>query len=136
MSLQAAIEAILPELRAQAEARMTSRADVYRATGNLVPNPSTGEESPEYETPLTDVPVRITGSNRSRETGPDGAESDEGTREAHFPVGTQVRDGDYISLTAGENAGDVWKLVDVARTDQATALRVVVEAADPSVLEA
>lgn len=113
-----------------------SRADIYRATGNLVRNPGTGEESPEYATPLTNVPVRITGTTRSRETGPDGAETDEGTREAHFPVGTQVQDGDYILLTAGENAGDVWRLVDVGRIDQATALRVVVEAADPSVLEA
>ena len=53
MSLQAAIDGALPELRREAEARMTSTCTVRRITTRTTQNESTGEEVPVWDVVYT-----------------------------------------------------------------------------------
>jgi hypothetical protein len=132
MSLQAAIEANLPFLRAEALARMTSRATVYRKTGEMIPG-ADGLEVPEWEIIHTDIPFRLGGSERggagTRTESVAGVETQVATRVGHFPFDTaDLADGDYIDVTAGENAGAVVSIIEADAQDQATARRVPVVA--------
>lgn len=53
MTLQAAIEAELPFLRAEAEARMLTTVAIQYASGAPTQDPNTGTETPTYETAFT-----------------------------------------------------------------------------------
>lgn len=137
MSLQAAIDRVLPELRSQATARMKSTATVYRITGRTAQNETTGEEVPEWEAVLTGSPLRLVssragGSSHTVTVG--GVEFEEATARADFPAGTdELADNDYIDVTAGEWAGSAYRIVETVKGDQMTARRVpVVEVARPA----
>lgn len=133
MSLQAAIDATLPRLRAEAEARMQSTATVRRKTGSTVQNETTGEEAPEWGAVYTGLPFRLVGG-RSHSVTIGGVEFEEATARGDMPVGTDdLADGDLIEITAGEWAGSVWQIVEATKGDQRTARRVpVVEVSAPS----
>lgn len=129
MSLQAAIEAELPFLRGEAEARMTSRVTVLRKSGRQTQNESTGEESPEWLPVHTDLPFRLDFSSSSdggsRTVTIDGVSYESATAVGHFPALTaDLLDGDYIDITSGECAGDVYSIVKAVRADQKTARRL------------
>lgn len=127
------LAAALPELRAHAESRMTSRASLRRLTGGTTVN-AEGYEVPEWATVLTDTPCRLTartGAGQSRTVSTPGGDVQIASRELHVPVGTTgVRDGDLFEITAGENAGTVWQVVEADGSDQTTALRLPVVAAE------
>lgn len=131
MSLQPAIEATLPQLRAEAEARMTSTATVRRKTGVMVQDESTGLEVPEWADVYTGPMRFVGGATRTVTIG--GVEFQEATGRADFPHDTtDLADGDLIDITAGEWAGTVLSIVEAVKGDQRTARRVpVVEVSRP-----
>ena len=131
MSLQAAIDAALPELRAEARARMTSTATVRRKTGLMTQDESTGLEVPEWAAVYAGTMRFVGGSTRTVTIG--GVEFQEATGRADFPHDTtDLADGDLVDITAGEWSGPVLRIVEAVKGDQRTARRVpVVEVARP-----
>lgn len=127
MTLQAAIEAELPFLRAEAEARMVSRVAVMRKTGAAtVVN---GYEVPEWAAVHVDLPFRsdsggsTDGGSRGVTVG--GVTFENATGVGHLPAATQdLQDDDLIQVISGEWAGDVFRIVAAVRYDQKTARRV------------
>lgn len=130
--LQPAIDSALPMLRAEAEARMTSRCTIRRKTDNFVV--VDGQQVPEWLPTYTDHPVRIASSAsaaRSRTQRPGEAEIERATPRADFPASTSnLADNDLIEITAGENTGRVFRVIEADWSDQATARRVPVEATE------
>ena len=135
MTLQSAIDAELPFLRAEAEARMVSTATVRRPGAMVVVD---GIESPGWADVHTDIPFRLGGSNRGsagyRTVTVGETETQVAVRVGSFPADTtDLLDGDLIEITAGGNAGLVLRIVEATSQDQATARRVpVVEAQRPA----
>jgi hypothetical protein len=138
MTLQSAIDAELPFLRAEAEARMLSTVTVRRKTGLTVQNETTGEEAPEWEAVYTGLPFRSDGASSSdggsRSVTIGGVTFETATGIGHMPADTtDLADDDFIEVTSGEWAGDVFRVVAAVRYDQKTARRVpIVEATRPS----
>lgn len=126
---------ILPELRREAESRMTSRATVKRPGGP--PVVVDGLEVDGWLTQHADLPGRIAasrgGAGQSRKITVGQTEVQVAVREWHCPASTSgLRDGDVIEVTAGENAGVFLRVVEGSWQDQATARRVpVVEIQQP-----
>ncbi len=131
MTLQEAIESVLPGLRAEARARMTSTATVRRLTGRMVQDEDNGLEVPEWEDVYTG-PFRYVGGSTKR-VDIAGVEFQEATGRADFPHDTtDLADGDLIEVTAGEWAGTTLHIVEAVKGDQRTARRVpVVEVPRP-----
>lgn len=122
------LAAALPELRAQAESRMTSTVTVRHKTGRTVQDETSGREVPEWVDVYTgrfrlgSIPQ---GSGPFRTIVAGGAEVQASVRVGHFPAGTTgLGDGDLIDITAGENAGTVWQITESDPADQQTALRL------------
>lgn len=131
--LQPAIDAALPMLRAEAEARMESQATIRRKTGATVIVDNL--EVDEWEIVHTDLPCRVAvaggGAARSRTQSPGGVEIERSTPRLDFPAATSdLRDNDLAEITAGENAGRVYRILEADWQDQATARRVPVEATE------
>lgn len=125
----------LPQLRAEAEARMTSRANIWRTTGRTIQNEETGEEVPEWEIVHADIPFRLGGSDRgssgTRTITVGGVELQVAVRIAHFPAATDdIADGDHIEVVDGENTGRAYRIVEADWADQQTARRVPVVSID------
>lgn len=137
MTLQSAIERELPFLRAEAEARMESRVTIWRLSARLTQDETTGEEVPAYEAIHTALPFRSDGGSSgdggSRTITLAGIQYEQATGIAHFPAATlDLADDDLIDVTAGEFAGDMFRIVKAVRYDQKTARRVpIVEAIRP-----
>lgn len=130
MTLNSAIAQELPFLRAEAESRMTSRANIWRTTGRTTQNEETGEEVPEWEIVHADLPFRLQ-HGRSRTVTIGGVEFEEATAVGHVPAATtDLADGDHAEIVTGEWAGSVYRVVEAIKGDQMTARRVpVVEVA-------
>lgn len=131
MTVQSAIAAELPFLRAEAEARMVSTVTVRRQTGRSAQNETTGKEAPVWDDVHTAIPFRLGGSNAgsagSRTIHVGDGDVEVAVRVGHFPATTtDLADGDLIDITAGENAGLVLRIVEADWQDQATARRVPV----------
>lgn len=123
MTLNAAIEAELPFLRAEAEARMTSRVTIRRKTGATAQNESTGEEVPVWTTVATAVPFRLVPKgSRIVEVG--GVEFSEATARGDVPHDTAIEDDDYFDITSGEWAGSAFRVIEAVKGDQRTARRL------------
>lgn len=117
--------------RAMAEARMMSRCKVMRATGYLPQDKETGAKHRSWAVIHRDLPFRLTGadagSSGTRTITIAGVEVQVPVRTAHLPAATaDLRDGDLIDITAGDNAGSVYRIVEAEWQDQATARRVPV----------
>lgn len=128
MTLQAAIEAALPELRREAESRMTSRVTIMRRTGETTTD-SDGYEVPEWAAVHVDLPFRLgggsSGDGGSRGVTIGSVTFEEATGIGSMPATTvDLEDNDLALLTAGEWAGDVYRVVAAIRYDQKTARRV------------
>lgn len=120
----------LPELRREAESRMTSTAAVMRKTGARTV--VDGIEAPEWAAVHVSTPLRyVGGSTRRVEVG--GVEFQEATGRADFPHDlADLADNDLIDITDGEWAGTVLRVVEATKGDQRTARRVpVVEVPRP-----
>ena len=119
----------LDGLRDFAEWRMeeSSECAVMRATAGATQDEATGLVSPTWATAYLG-PFRLGGANggssgtRTIDIG--GAELQLAVRTGHFPVAADLRDGDLIEVTAGENTGTVWRVVEGDWADQQTARRV------------
>lgn len=114
---------------------MTSRATLYRKTGETAQDETTGLEVPVWDVVYTDLPFRLGGSDSgdsaSRREDIGGVEVQVAVRVGHLPASTaDLSDGDFIDVTAGENAGTAWRIVEAAFKDQATARRVPLLAED------
>lgn len=128
------IAATLGFLRGQAESRMGaerggSTVTIRRRSGQRIQDEGTGKKSPEWVAPHADLPMRLdftsSSDGGSRTEGTDGVEVETATALGHFPALTaDLRDGDYIDITAGEGAGEVWRIVKAVRGDQKTTRRV------------
>lgn len=122
MTLQSAIEAELPFLRAEAEARMTSRATVRRKTGGYVTNED-GAEVPEWVDVYTDLPCLITPGSTS-DGGSRGVTIGSRTFETATGVGkfphpsALLRDEDLFEVTTGDWPGEVYQIVAAIKYDQ------------------
>lgn len=133
----AEVEAALPEFRALAESRMTSRVTIRRG-GVMVVNPDTGLEEPGWADVHVDVPFRLDGGSSgdggSRTVTIGGTEFEQATAVGHLPANTaDLEDNDLILVTAGEWSGSVWQIVEAVKKDQATARRVpIVETTAPT----
>lgn len=126
--LQAAITAALPQLRAEAEARMTSSAIVRRKTGTTKVD---GITVPQWTTihtgPFRLASGRNAGASRTHTVG--GVEYEVSTREAHFPIAvTTLRDADVLEVLIGDAAGLFFRIIETDIADQLTARRMPVEA--------
>lgn len=126
----------LAEHRADAESRMGAENDgstvtIRRKTGQLVKD-AIGFESPEWAVVATGVPMRLAGTAANSapykvETPARGVVN-QAARVGHFPAAqANLADGDYVEVTAGENADTVWRLIEVTWQDQATARRLPME---------
>jgi hypothetical protein len=117
--------------RRAAEARMTSRCTIRRKTGTTTgPN---GFTIGVWTATYTALPLRLvsesTGTTQSRRVETAGVQFELAVRTAHLPASTSdLRDGDLIEITAGENAGAVLRIVEADWSDQVTARRVPVVA--------
>lgn len=132
MGLQDAIDSTLPRLRAEAEARMTSRCTIRRKGGP--PVIVDGFKVPAWTVVHTDLPIRVGGTTRgassARRDDLGSGEVEVAVRTAHFPASTaDLADSDYVEITSGENAGLVVRIVEATWQDQATARRVPVVSA-------
>lgn len=126
--LQDAIAAALPQLRAEAEARMTSTATVRRKTGTTKID---GITVPQWTTvhigPFRLAGSRNAGASRTHTVG--GVEYEVSTRAAHFPVAVAtLRDADVLEVLDGDAAGLFFRLIETDFADQQTARRMPVEA--------
>lgn len=107
-----------------------SDAIVRRNTGRMAQNETNGLEEPVWDD-IHAGPMRLAGAERgssgTRTEQVPGGEVALGTRAAHFPVTvTTLRDGDLIEITAGENVGTVWRILEADFADQQTARRLPV----------
>ena len=124
MTLQAAIEAQLPRLQAEALARMTSRANVHRAIAD--PEKVDGYDVPEWDLIHVGIPFRLVGGD-TRKVTVGGVDFQEATARGDLPWDTaDLADDDYLDITAGEWAGSVFRVVEAVKGDQWTARRVPV----------
>jgi hypothetical protein len=112
---------------------MTSRCTIRRKTGATTIDPTTGFKVPVWDVVHTALPLRLAGetdASQSRRIETAGVEFQIAMRVAHLPASTSdLRDGDLIDVTSGENAGMVLRVIEAGWQDQATARRVPVAAA-------
>ena len=125
------LQSIQARGRAAAEARMTSRCTIRRKTDQTTV--VDGFEVPVWDTTYTALPLRLvsdsTGTTQSRRVETAGVEYELAMRTAHFPASTSnLRDGDLLEVTSGENTGLVLRIVEADWSDQTTARRVPVVA--------
>ncbi|WP_370290245.1 DUF6093 family protein [Nocardioides sp.] len=118
------MSAALARGRAAALARMTSRATIHRPGGFAEVE---GFKVKAWAIVATDVPVRLRSRGASSASSIGTVSTEVARSEAHLPIGTDLRDGDLLEVTAGEHVGRVVRVVDSETGDQATALRVRVE---------
>ncbi len=135
MTLQPAIDGALPFLRGEALARMTSRVTIRRKTGSTTWNQALGTETPEWLTVGADVPFRLggvpRGASTTRTVTVAGTEVEVPVRYGNLPHDwADLADGDYLEVTAGENAAMVYLLVEASWQDQSTARRVPIVGVD------
>jgi hypothetical protein len=127
------VDRIVSRGRVAAEARMTSRCTIRRETGNMVLD-ADNQQVPEWEIVYTDLPCRIAtapSASRSRTKSPGEVEIERATPEIHVPASTSgLLDNDHADITAGDNAGDVHRIITASWSDQATARRCPVEAVE------
>lgn len=114
---------------------MKSSVVVMRKTGGKVK--VNGYDVPEWAAVHVDLPFRSSGGSSgdggSRGVTIGGVTFENATGTGHFPAATvDLRDDDLIEVTAGEWAGDVYRIVAAIRYDQKTARRLpIVEAKRP-----
>lgn len=107
-----------------------SDAVVDRPTGYTKPDPFTGLDVPAHER-VHAGPARVgsnaRGAGASRTVSTAGGEITLAARVVSFPADTApFRDGDIVTIVAGECAGTRWVVVEADRADQQTAYRVPV----------
>ena len=95
-----------------------------------------GLETPNWTAVHTDLPGRIAahrGVGATRRTSIGQTEVQLAVREWHCPASTSgLRDGDVLKVTAGENSGLYFRIIEATGNDQSTARRVpVVEVQKP-----
>ncbi len=127
--VEAAIKAELPNLRAEAEARMVARCAIMRKTGLTEQNETNGREVPVWATIYADHPVRVAGVPRGAATHRTikygGVEQEVAVRTIHLPHDTTgLADGDLVVINTGENTNRVYRLIETEWQDQATARRL------------
>jgi hypothetical protein len=125
------VASVLAAGRRLAEARMTSRATISRKTGRMVKDDN-GYEVPEWIVVATDVPMRLSGmaanSSPYKTETPAGGIVNYAARVLHLPVSqSDLANDDLVEITAGENAGTIWRVIEATWQDQATARRVPAE---------
>lgn len=113
---------------------MTSRATIRRKTGSGEQDEDNGVEDLGWTVIASAVDFRL-GASRgftppSRNINVGGVGIQVALRIGHFPSGTDVVDGDYAEVTAGDSAGTVWRITEADPADQQTARRVPLVSVD------
>lgn len=113
--------------RGRAESRMLSTVTVRRPNGTTTD--ADGFEQNAWLDVHTELPFRLGGADQggagTRTVTVGGIEVQVAVRTGSFPADTTgLEDGDLVEVTAGENAGTVWQIVEADFQDQATARRV------------
>jgi len=115
---------------------MTSTGKVWRKD-LTTPVVVDGLETPHWTAEHSTLAGRLAGTSggaaQTRRVSIGQTEVQLAVREWHCPVGTtNLRDGDVIEVTAGENAGIFLRVIEATGQDQSTARRVpVVEIQKP-----
>lgn len=125
------LQGALTRGRAAAVERMLSRCTIRRKTGATVIVDDV--KVPVWAVVHTELPLRLEGktdsTSQSRRVETAGVEYELAMRTAHFPASTSnLRDGDLLEITSGENTGLVLRIVEADWSDQTTARRVPVVA--------
>lgn len=129
MTLQAAIEVALPDLRREAEARMTSTATVRRMTNRTAQNEQTGEEVPVWEVVYTDLPLFTFRGIEHRTVTIAGVETTIEVRKHALPMlvdgsPLDLRKNDYVDVVTREGLTFVHELIAIENRDGAKSRRV------------
>lgn len=108
MTVSAGIQAELPFLRAEAEARMLDRCEIRYKTGSGTQDPVTGEKSPQYAVRFaTKCRVKVSDGLSVREADVGGRTAVSVTRQLHIPVGSPaVQPGDIAVVTSVHASSD------------------------------
>lgn len=108
MTLHSAIEAELPFLRAEAEARMLDTCDIRYKTGNTTQDPNTGSEVPVYATRFsTPCRVKVGQGLAVQDAEAGGRTVVTVRRELHIPVGSAaVEPYDIAVMTSVHETSD------------------------------
>lgn len=127
MTVQAAIDATLPTLRAEAVTRMRSTALVERIDG-VEPDPLTGADVESVAVTQAAVRCRVKTTGRSARVGTvAGATVAVPSLELHFPWDAPgLAEGCRVTITESDNpllVGNRYRLVDPGEADQVTAQR-------------
>lgn len=129
--LQDAIAGALPYLRDEATARMTSTVTIKRRNGETVQNETTGVVAKVWTITHTDQPARLGpfgvggAGGRDKAFKPGDVAVEWAERVLHLPHDTDdLQDGDIVEVTAGENTGTFWRIVESSWADQMTAHRL------------
>lgn len=128
MSLVDDVSGILPILRAEAEALMTTTCTVGRSTGAFVTDPNTGVDTPEVR------PVVVRGICKVQAATPQAASPEAGGAvytverlQVHLPIGDPVQAGDAVTIVANPMdprlEGLVFRLTELVRGTYRTAQR-------------
>lgn len=118
----------LAELRAVAEARMTSRVTIHRKLPVADWPVVNGIKVPTWTTPHVDLPFRLDGS-AANDGGSVGVRIGDvvfqgATSVGHVPAATRdLEDDDFVEITSGEAAGRVLRIEKATLLDQKTARR-------------
>lgn len=113
--------------RLAAEARMTSRVTVHRASDRAAQDEATGRERLAWVTVASNIPFRLDGPSdgATRTVEVAGVQYQQATATGHLPVSSvDLVDHDLLEVTVGEWSGTVWRVVEASRADQKTARRV------------
>lgn len=119
------------EDRALAVSRMLSTADIRRKSGNVTQNETSGVEGQTW-TPIAITPARLAefgagAAGRNRPQRPGGVVWEQADRTLHLPASVSpLHDGDTVEMTAGENTGTFWRILEATWADQRTAYRLPV----------
>lgn len=109
---------------------MTSRVTIWRKGPPSAQNETTGLRGPSWVPVAADVPFRLAGATSgespSRTLTVGGVEIQVSVRHGDMPARfiSTVRDADWLEITAGENSGRAYRVVEADGADQQTALRL------------
>lgn len=129
------LSAALPELRAFAEARMTSRANVRRLTARTPYSSDKIAETESWAIVYAALPFRLHVGSQQRTERVADVERTVSVRTGSFPAlidgaPLDLADGDLVEILSGDNAGRVYAIRESDWADQSTARRVDLVAAD------
>lgn len=130
--MDVSVEAALASGRARSVGRAPSVVTVKRKAGNVAQDETSGVEAQTWTVIVDTSPARLAefgagAAGRNRPQRPGGVVWEQADRTLHLPAPlATLHDGDTVNITAGENAGTYWRILEATWADQRTAYRLPV----------